>query len=889
MFIENWHNLDIEKIKRILGTDIKEGLREKEVDSKRKKFGKNVISSEKVLSGLAIFLNQFKSPLIYILLIAGTITLLFKDYTDSAVIFGAVFLNAIFGFFQENKTSKIVSALKKMVKIKTWVIREGKEREIEQDFLVPGDIFILRPGDKIPADGRIIESQNLKISEMVLTGEWLPVEKNEELLTKKTILAERKNMVYMGTVVEEGRAKVMVTGTGKNTEIGKIADLTKNIKEEKTPYQKKIASLSNFIGIFVILTALFIFIIGILKNQDIFQMFLTSVAIAVAAIPEGLLIAITVILALGMQRILKKQGLIRKISAVETLGSTSVILTDKTGTLTEGKMQVAGIYTGTKELLSDGKNFTERIDKNVTSSHILTLKIAALCNEAFIENPDDSMGKWIVRGRSTDKALLLAGLQAGISRHELEKKEPKIKDFYFDPIYKYSASLHKLSDKENILYVVGAPEVIIKNSKYLYKDGKQKKINQKDVEDLNKKIDLLASKGWRVLGCAYSVFKKGDSPDEKGLNGDLTFVSLISLHDPLRKEVKNAINICKKAGIRTVIITGDHKLTAKAIASELGLLSKNENIIEGKDLDEMEEGVLREKVDDYEVFARVEPRQKMRIVNAWQSKGNVIAMTGDGVNDAPALKKADIGVALGSGTDVAKEASDLILLTDNFSIIVSAVEEGRKILDNIRKVITYFLSDSFTEVILIGVSIIANLPLPILPAQILWVNLIEDSLPALGLSFEPKEKGLMNRKPEKSKSPILNTEMKTLIFVIGLITDLLLLGLFLWLLSQHLPISEIRTIMFAGLTIDSLFYVFSCKNLRKNIWNINIFDNKILLLGWLWGIIMLFSAIYFPPLQNLLKTQVLNIFDWTLVLGLGIINLILIEITKYFFNRKKLK
>ena len=883
-----WHNLKVEEVAKILRGDIKKGLSEKEVEKKQREFGKNLLPEEKPLSGLRIFLEQFRSPLIYILIIAGIITLILRDFKDAIIIFGAVFLNTVIGFFQENKTSKILHELKKIVKIKAYVIRGRNEKEVEQSELVPGDIFLLRPGNKIPADGRIIESHNLRINESALTGEWLPAEKNPEILPKEVTLADRDNMVYMGTIVEDGKAKVVITETGLKTEIGKVAEMLKETREEKTPYQKKIINLSKVIGVLIIFLSILIFALGIAFGRDLFEMFLTAVAVAVAAIPEGLPVAITVILALSMQRILKKQGLVRKMVAAETLGSTSIILTDKTGTLTEAKMQVVGIYTGTKELLSDGQRYSEKIDKDGFESHVLALKIATLANEAFIENPEESLEKWMVRGRPTEKALLLAGIQAGLNKKELEKKEPKIDELPFDPIYKYSATLHKISPNQNILYLLGAPEIILEMSKYLDIDGKKESLSEAKVKELNKKCEESAAKGERVLATAYKKIKnqKSEIRNLEELCNELTFVGFISLHDPIRKEVKEAIKVCCQAGMRPIIVTGDHKLTAKAIAAELDLPTKEENIIEGSELEKLTDKEFQKRLEHLEIYARVEPRQKLRIVQAWQERGKVVAMTGDGVNDAPALKKADIGLALGSGTDVAKEASDLILLTDNFSIIVAAVEEGRTIIDNIRKTVTLLVSQCFSEIILVGASIIGGLPLPILPAQILWENLIEGSPQGIALAFESKEKDVMQRLPEDPKSPLLSREMKTIILGFGIFTDLILLGLFLWLLRIELPLAEIRTIIFAALAIDTFFYAFSCKNLRKNLWQYNPFSNLYLIGCIVFSLFMLLMAVYLPVFQNLLKTVPLNLFDWLILLGLGMINLILIEATKWYFITK---
>ncbi len=856
-----WHNLSWEEALKKIKTDPKKGLSEEAVKNQRKEFGKNLLPERKPLSKLKLFLEQFKSPLIYILVIAGIVVLFFKEFTDAVVIFAAIILNTVVGYFQEFKANNALEKLKKVVKIKAEVIRGGNTKIVNSVELVPADIFILNPGDKVPADGRIIDCYNLRVNEMALTGEWLAANKKIDILPEETPLADRDNMVYMGTVIENGKATVVVTSTGLKTEIGKVAQMVRETKEEKTPLQKKLSRFSRIVGGVIVAVCIFIFIEGLLSGDNFLEIFTVAVAVAVAAIPEGLPVAMTVILALGMQKILKKRGLVRKLASAETLGNTSIIATDKTATLTEGKMRVAEIITETK---------TER--------H-LTLKIATLCNEAFIENPEEVMEKWIVRGRPTDRALLLAGIEAGINKYALEEKMSKIAEVPFNPVNKYIARSFTLNKKKDILYVSGAPEKLLEMSKYFRKSGRKEILTFKAREKIKAELEGLTGKGLRVVAVAEKEIKS-----LKNLISNLVFVGLIALKDPVRKEVKKAIKICRKAGMRPIIVTGDHKLTAKAVAEELGFIIKEKNIMEGRDLDQLSDEQFSKKVEDIQIYARVEPKHKMRIIQAWQDKGEVIAMTGDGINDAPALKKADIGVALGSGTEVAKEVSDIILLTDNFNIIVAAIEEGRIIIDNVRKVITYLLSDSFTETILIGASILFGFPLPVTAAQILWVNLIEDGLPDISLAFEPKEKDLMSRKPRGHSSPLLTKEMKTLIFVIGLITDFLLLGLFFWLYKySNYETIHIRTIIFSGLAIDSLFYVFSCKSLRRNIWHINPLSNKVLAFAWFLGIAMLLVAIYFPPLQILLKTYPLNLADWGLLLGLGLVNVILIEATKWHF------
>ncbi|MDD5144726.1 MAG: HAD-IC family P-type ATPase [Candidatus Pacebacteria bacterium] len=861
-----WHNLTIEDTLKLLGSDFKKGLSAREVVGLQEKFGKNRISEERKQPQLRILLNQFNNPLIYILILSGFITLLLKDYSDSVVIFCAVILNTLLGFFQESKASRTLDELRKIIKKEAKVIREGGIKFIDSLNMVPGDIFILDPGDKVPADGRVIESHNLKMNEMILSGEWLPAKKKTGVLAKETRLADRDNMVYMGTIVEDGKGRVVATETGKETELGRLAEIIKETKEEETPLQKKFANLSKIIGFSVVCIAFLIFIEGLVTRNTFLEMFTTSVAIAVASIPEGLPMALTIILALGMRRILKRQGLVRKLLAAETLGGATVIAADKTCTLTQGKMRVEEV------LAQDNKSSTRK----------LILKIAALCNEAYIENPRDVSDKWRIKGRPTDKALLEASLMAGILKEDILKKEEEIDEIPFDGVRKYAASLTLASVNKFNLYVLGAPEKMFSFSK----------MSDQEKESAKKTLRRLTENGQRVVAAAFkkiSKFKPGSSVLE-GEMKELDFLGFISLEDPLRPDARASLDACAKAGLRPLIITGDHKLTARSLALKMGYKVGEENILEGKDLELLSDKELEKKMDKIMIYARVEPKHKMRIVSAWQRMGAVVAMTGDGINDAPALKKADIGIALGSGTEVAKETADLVLLDDNFSIIVAAVEEGRAIMDNIRKVITYVLSNSFSEVILIGGALALGFPLPILPAQILWINLVEDGLPDTALAFEPKEDDLMKRRPAEKDVPLFTKEMKIIIFAIGIITDLMLLGLFLWLWKAGYDIAHIRTMIFSCLAIQSLFYVFSCKSLRKNIWQMNIFSNKFLVGAVLIGMLMLLSAVYLPPLQNLLRTVSLDQSDWLIVISMGIAELIFVEATKWFFiSREKIK
>jgi len=886
-----WHTSPLQKISQKLKTNFETGLTEEEAQKRRQNFGLNEIQEKKQNHKLKVFFDQFKSPLIYILIIAGSISLILKAYTDAGVIFGAVLMQVILGFAQEYKASKALAKLKKSIKVRTIVLRDGQKKEIDQSQLVAGDVGILRAGDKVPADGRIIDGDNLKINEAILTGEWLAVHKKNLIIKEETILSERENMLYMGTTVESGQGKFVVTSIAEKTEIGKIA-LNLSAKEEQTTLQKKTAKLSKVIGFFLAITVITIFLEGILKGKEFLVIFNISVATAVAAIPEGLIISLTVILALGMQRILKKKGLVKRLASAETLGSASVICTDKTGTLTQAKMETAGILTGEKELLKKNGSFFSEIDTKSSSAHALALKITLLSTSAFIENPNDAFKNWILRGTPTEKALLQAGISFNLDKQKIEKEEPQITELLFTPENKFAAKLRQFSNKENILYLTGAPEVILEKSIYIYVNNQEKKLFEENKKNLSIKYELLSKKGFRILAVGYKKIQK--QKDELNQNiedlcQEIVFVGFIALHDPLRPKTAISIALCQKAGIRPIIVTGDHKLTAKKIAEEIGMKIEAKNILEGKDLENLTDKEFEQKIKDIKIYARLNPYQKIRIVQAWQKQGEIVAMTGDGVNDALALKKADIGIALGSGTEIAKEAADLILLNDDFNVIVEGIKEGRAIVDNIRKVITYLLSDSFTEVILIGVSIILGLPLPLLPLHILWVNLIEDGLPSIALAFEKREKDVMQRKPEKNLN-LLNTEMKVLIFLIGIITDVLLLGLFLGLIKySSYSLTHIQSIIFACLTIDSLFFIFSCKSLRKNVWQVNPFSNQFLNFAWIFGIFALLLALYFPPLQNILKLCPLNFTDWQIVLGLGFLNFGLIEFTKWIFIRKLMR
>ena len=879
-----WHSLEIKEVLAKLKTSV-DGLSGEETSKRLKKFGPNKLPEEKKLTRLQIFFHQFKNPLIFILFAAAIVSLFLNHPTDFGIIIAVIGISTLIGFFQENKANKAISKLQGMVHYKARVLRDGREKVISTEDLVPGDVILLSPGDKVPADARLLELKNLEIIEAALTGESVPSKKQIAVFDPKTPLADRENMVYMGTVVAKGKAKAVVVETGDRSELGRIVSLVKEVEEEKTPLQKQIFHFSKILGLIIFIVVLTIFFVGYLTGRPLLEIFLISVAIAVAAIPEGLLPALTIILAIGMQKILKHKGLVRRMVAAETLGSVSVICSDKTGTLTEGEMRVAHILVWNKKFGEAGSE----------KEKLLILKIGLLCNNAVVENPEEELHEWKILADPTEKALFLAGAQAGLEKDVLEEKMPRLGEIPFDAEYKYMATLHlnggDEKKNERIIYVKGAPEKILQMSSFINIDGRIEKFSEARRQEVREKLEEVVGRGLRCLAFGYREMEEKQGPFIHEDLRDLVFVGFAALKDPLRAEAGEAVALCQSAGIRPVIVTGDHKLTAKAIVEELGLKVGEENILEGNDLDGMTDEDLARKVENFIIYARVEPKHKLRIINAWQKRGEVVAMTGDGVNDAPALKSADIGIALGSGTDVAKETSDLILLDNNFHTIVEAVKRGRIIFNNIRSVVLYLISGGFTEMIVVGGAVILGFPLPLLPAQILWIKLIEDATPAMALAFEEGDpKGVMKEAPRKINESIFSREMKWLIGIYAAVMDFSLFGLFVYFWKTTGNLDYARTIVFIGLGIASLFYIYSVRSLEKSVIHVNPFSNKFLVFSTILGIILMFTAIYVPFFQNILKTVPLGVGEWLLLGAYALLSLALIEFGKWFFiiRRKKL-
>ncbi|MBU4360932.1 HAD-IC family P-type ATPase [Patescibacteria group bacterium] len=878
------------------------GLSGIEAEKRRIKSGLNILPRKKQEGLLDVLWNQIKSSMVVVLVIAALLSFILNDIIDGFVILLAVLINIIVGFSQEFKTSRALEALQKIVVNYAKILRDGEEKLIENVNLVPGDIVILSAGDKVPADLRLFKVNGFKINEAILTGESQAKEKQNKILADKIILAERINMAFMGTIVVEGNARGVVVETGNRTAIGKIAELVSEIKIEKTPLQHKLDRFAIFLTKVVLAITAIILIIGVILGHSFREMFVTSVAVAVAAIPEGLAVTVTVVLAVGMQRILKSNALVKRLLSAEILGSTNVICADKTGTITQGKMQVVKIVTEDMDI--DLKTGLPDLTDKAAEQQLFLLRIGMLCNNAYVAEKKEKLSIDHLVGNLTEKALLLAGLNIGIDKQALEKEYPRLDEIPFNSQYKFMMTLNKFDRDHNIIYLKGAPEKVLLFSNYIYSHHIKKhlELNSYRREKFIKMYEDMSKQGLRVLAIGYKKVSSqiksiSDNNNVEQANKqaiselytNFVLVGLVGIKDPIRENVQETLEITKKAGMQTVMITGDNKFTAKVIAEEIGLDVNEKNILQGEDLQAMSDSEFKQKVENIKLYARTTPEDKLKIVRAWQEKNKVVAMTGDGVNDAPALKQADIGIALGTATDVAKESSDLILLNNNFRTIVEAVRQGRIIFANIKKIILYFLSDSMAEVTIILVGLLLKWPLPILASQIIWVNLIDDTFPALALTQDPASYDVMQDKPIKKNANILDLESKVLVGLISFTTALFVLITF-WLFWQgkEMNLDLARTMSFAVLGTSSLFYVFSVRNLKNPIWQTKFFNNKFLIGSVILGLFLQSIAIYNPFLQNIFHTVPLNFWQWFYVILVGVLVILVIEFIKWVFVRFKL-
>ncbi len=895
-----WHSLTPEEVIGMLQTDVQKGLTSIQVKRRLEEFGENVISIIQTKNSLFSFLLQFKQPLVLILIIAGSITSLLQEWVDTGVIFGVVIANAIIGFMQEHKASKAIQALVKIITSENVVIRNGEKARIISRGVVPGDIVHIRTGDKIPADMRLYHVKDLRIDESILTGESVSVQKQTRIFPPLTDLADRKNMAYAGTLVVNGYGIGIVVSTGDDTETGKISQTMHKAEDIETPLTRKISYFGKNLLLVILGLSILTFIFGFLVAQrTASELFMEVVAISVSIIPEGLPAAMTIILAVGVGYMAKRKAIIRKLPAVETLGSTTIICSDKTGTITENQMTVTHIYTDGKSFEVTGTGFQPigeirfnlvTIDINGYNALKECLTAGLVCNDSDLIQKQN--GNWEAKGDPTEVALI-------VSAHKANLKQTIVESLYtidaipFESHLQFMATLHDNARGERVIYVKGSVEKILAMCSYQLKDDptRVENLTEIHISKLHEIADQMASRGLRVIALA----KKNISNNNKKLEindveSNLTFLGFQAMLDPPRPEVIDAIRECQSAGIRVKMITGDNLKTAIRIGEQVGLNrslqgGKTHNkivAINGKQLQQYSDDKLIEIVDKTDVFARVLSEQKFAIVKALQAKGNIVAMTGDGVNDAPALKQADVGIAMGvTGTEVSKEAADMILTDDNFASIKAAVEEGRRVLDTVIKFITWTLPTSFGEGLVILASIFTGLVLPILPVQILWINMTTSLALGMMLIFEPKESDVMKRPPRKPNAPILTLDMMIQISIASTSILLSVYGLFEWELQEGHSIEEARTVAINTIVMIETFYLFNCRSLTKSILKMGFFSNKLIFLGV--GIMILVQIIftYLPTMNEIFQSQAIDLDSWLKIIGVSFVIFIIIEIKKY--------
>jgi Ca2+-transporting ATPase len=897
------------------------GLGVDEAATRLEKHGPNELTERLGRSRLAIVREQLFNVMTFILLAAAALSIALGDWVEAGVILAIVVLNAILGYTQEYRAEQSMAALKRMSVPSVRVRREGRVQEISSRDLVPGDVVLLETGNVVPADGRVLESVNLRAQEAALTGESEAVEKDGALVfEKERPLAERRNMVYAGTIVTYGHGEIAVTATGMATELGKIADLIQSVQEESTPLQKRLARLGRGLAIAAGVLVAVVFLLGLRKagsREEVLELLLTAVSLAVAAIPEAMTAVVTIALSLGSQRMLKRRALIRKLPAVETLGSVSVICSDKTGTLTQNRMTVTAIDVANRRIDLVQSEGEERFSLRrageaaeqgaLTSTLDLLLCGGALCNDAVLELEETPSGGHHAVGDPTEAALVVAAAEYGVRKDQLDKSLPRVAELQFDSVRKRMTTVHRLpaADAEvpeamrplwnrrsravetpDFLAVTkGAVDGLLAQVRHLWVEGALKPFDDDDRRRVMAAHNDLATRGMRVLAVAVRPLDHlPTGPELLDLEADLILVGLFGMLDPARPEVAEAVARCRAAGIRPIMITGDHPLTAHHVAKQVGI-TETEEYLTGQDLDRITDADLRDRVNDVSVFARVSPEHKIRLVTSLQEQGLVVAMTGDGVNDAPALRKADIGVAMGlAGTDVAKDAAAMVLLDDNFATIVAAVEEGRKIYDNIRKFIKYLLSCNASEIAVMLLAPLLGMPLPLLPLQILWMNLVTDGLPALALGVEPAEKNIMQRPPYPSQESIFGRGLALFVVIMGIAMSLISLGIGAWAFFSGNPAWQ--TLLFTTLIFSQVIFALEVRSERNSIFRIGLFTNPLMVVAFLATVGLQVAVVYLPFMQKVFSTTPLSGRDLLTAFGAGLAVLVVVETWKWILRRK---
>ncbi len=888
-----WYQKQPQTVAQELETDVNKGLSSREAKKRLEVYGENRFEKKRQKSILMLFLEQLNSILIYILIAAALISFAVSEITDAIIILMVIFMNSAIGAAQERKAEKALEELSKMTTPKALVKRDGTVQEIPSENVVPGDIVIIDTGRYIPADLRLVETVNLKIEESSLTGESVPVEKDASWLgTTEVPLGDQKNMAFMSTLSTYGRGIGIAVSTGMNTEIGKIAKMLSEEDKELTPLQKRLDELGKILGFGAVVICTIIFLIGFFQGRPPLDMFLIAVSLAVAAIPEGLPAIVTIVLALGVQKMIKRRAIVRKLPAVETLGSVSVICSDKTGTLTQNKMTVTDVYV-------NGRSHSLHEFSPQDKFETLFFSAMCLCNDAEIKDGEAT-------GDPTETALVAAAEQAGLKKADLDQQYRRIYEIPFDSERKMMTTVHQ-KDQKFIAMSKGALESILPKSSSVIVNGERKQMTAAVANDIQKTADAMSDKALRVLAIAYKPLSGADFSKES-LENDFIFLGLVGMIDPPREEAKKSISLCKKAGIRTIMITGDHRKTAFAIAKNLGIAKEEDETISGTELDAISNRELSEKVKKITVFARVSPEHKVRIVNALKSNNLIVAMTGDGVNDAPSLQQADVGVAMGqSGTDVAKEAADIILTDDNFKTIVAAVEQGRNIYQNIKKSIMFLLSANLGEIFTLFIAILLGWPTPLTAIHILWVNLITDSLPAISLGVDPDDPDVMKKKPRPANESIFGGGAGSFVVFNGILIGTLTLFAFisgLAVSSGAMSVFSVdfsnvsrealiyaQTLAFMTLAISQLFHSLNLRNTNRSIFKIGIFSNKYLLASIVAGIAIQMAIAHIPVFNHLFGIQALTASDWLFVFSLSVLPVVFNELIKagkrIFHNQEK--